>query len=99
MPVEHRASIQLTERSTIAIDPADYQSLEQSTSFSELIEAGVISLVRSRNSPYGLRAANQVGGAILEGGIRVTVLEKVDGALRALLKWSLPEDVREVPAA
>jgi 5-methylcytosine-specific restriction endonuclease McrBC regulatory subunit McrC len=90
-----------TERSTEPLSKTQYAQLEESDAFLKLIDNGVVTLIRSRDIPFGVRASSSVGQAVLEDGSRLVIHEKSPGALRTLLEWSLPEDLRsvEVPSA
>ena len=99
MPVNLERVINLRERSTHTIAKSDFHGLVESPTFSAIVEAGVLSLVRSKTTPYGIRAGALVGEAILENGTRVVIKEKVEGAVSALLKWALPQDVRAAEAS
>lgn len=92
------AVVEVTERSTTPVPASIFRTLEASDSFWELVDAGTVSLVRSRAAPYGIRSSAQVGQAILEKGIRLVLTEKIEGSLSALLRWVLPKDVREIAA-
>src|SRR5207249_2544257 len=83
------------ERRTVSIAPEDFRSLEESELFLRLVEAGIVSLVRSRDAPFGLRAAALVGEAVVAEGVRLAVTEKMPGTLAALLTWSVPADWRQ----
>ena len=89
-------TITATERSTEPLTKAQYIYLEESDAFIKLLDNGVVTLLRSRDVPFGVRASCSVGQAVLEDGTRFIVQEKSPGALRALLNWSLPEDLRSV---
>jgi len=71
-----------------------YQQLSGSARMSQLVQAGILGLLRSKEVPYGVRASCYVGHAVLEDGTRLEVREKSVGALAALLRWSLPGDLR-----
>jgi 5-methylcytosine-specific restriction endonuclease McrBC regulatory subunit McrC len=92
------APILLTERSTTPIEGKLFSALQKSATVLELIEAGTITLVQSKRAPFGIRAAAHVGQALLEDGRSLVVAEKVPGALRNLLAWALPDDIRHVIA-
>lgn len=92
MPVE---TVFVRERSAVAISSQLFRRLEDSDQFRVLLEQGVVSLTRSRDVPFGLRAANFAGQALLEDDIRLVVGEKTPGALQALLHWSVPRHYRE----
>lgn len=87
----------VTERSTLSVPRLIYQQLSGSERLSQLMQAGVLGLLRSKEVPYGLRASCYVGHAVLEDGVRLEVREKSAGALAALLRWSLPADLRSAP--
>ena len=93
-------TITATERSTEPLSRAQYAQLEESDAFIKLLDDGIVTLLRSRDVPFGIRASSSVGQAVLEDGTRFAIQEKSPGALRALLGWSLPEDLRvvEVPS-
>lgn len=86
--------LEIRESRTKAVSRDVYRSLEDSSDFVGLLDAGVVSLVRSRTTPYGLKANPFVGEAVLEDGTRIVLQEKVEGTLAALLEWALPTDVR-----
>jgi hypothetical protein len=87
-------TIDVRERSTRLVTRAQFASMEQSNAFWRLVDAGVVALVRSRETPFGLRANALVGDALILPDTRLRVSEKIDGALKSLLLWSLPEDLR-----
>ena len=87
----------VTERSTVSLHRLTYQQLSGSERMSQLVQAGILSLLRSKEVPYGVRASCYVGHAVLEDGARLEVREKSAGALAALLRWSLPVDLRSAP--
>lgn len=93
--MEHYLKATITERSTQPLTRDLYRRLEASEDFWELVARGVVSLVRSRDIPWGLRAAAFVGQATMEGNLRFVIEEKTPGALRALLRWAVPEDLRD----
>ena len=82
------------ERSTRSVPRLLHEQLSNSARMSQLVQAGILSLLRSKEVPYGVRASCYVGHAVLEDGTRIEVREKSAGALAALLRWSLPEDLR-----
>lgn len=90
--------MKLVERTTSNVPPQQFRSAEHSESFWSLVDAGVASLVRSRAAPFGIRVGPLVGEAILEDGTHLTIEEKVPGTLLALLRWSLPDDIRVAEA-
>lgn len=85
------------ERSTLPVSSADYRLVEDSLVGRDLLESGIISLVRSKSTPYGLRCGAHVGSALLTQNVRLVIEEKVPGSLRALLDWAVTEDVVDVP--
>src|ERR1700683_5326607 len=87
-------TIDVRERSTRLVTRAQFASMEQSNAFWRLVDAGVVALVRSRETPFGLRANALVGDALILPDTRLRVSEKIDGALKSLLLWSLPADLR-----
>jgi hypothetical protein len=87
----------LTERSTRLITKAQFRELEDSDDFLALVDRGILGLVRSREYPFGLSASFYAGEAVV-GSVRVVVQAKTPGGLEALLRWSLPDDLREVAA-
>ncbi|MDQ2912655.1 MAG: McrC family protein [Chloroflexota bacterium] len=99
--VSPAVTISVEERSTVNIGRAQFQGLQGSDSFLDLLEAGIFSLVRSKAHRYGLRSGPFVGESLIDGQIRLRIVEKSEGAIGALLHWALPEDVRVVstPAA
>ena len=90
-------TIAVTERSTLILDRRTFERLQQSRHVDELLEKGVISFVRSRDAPYGIRASCYVGQALLDD-VRLIVREKSEGAVHALLHWALPDDYRDAKA-
>ena len=82
------------ERGTLPISRSKFRALTESESISRLVQGGIITLFRSRDVPYGIRASCFVGHAILQDGDRLEVHEKTQGALHTLLLWSLPADLR-----
>lgn len=94
-------TITATERSTESLNRTQYGRLEKSDSFVKLLENGVVTLLRSQQIPFGVRGSSLVGQALLEDGTRLVIQEKSPGALKALLNWSLPEDLRavEIPSS
>ena len=93
-----RGRITAVENLTRPISEADYRFLDRSRRFGALQGEGIASLVRSRETPYGIKGGFFVGQAVLESGVRLVVAEKVDGALEDLLLWTLPDDLRSVEA-
>jgi 5-methylcytosine-specific restriction endonuclease McrBC regulatory subunit McrC len=93
MPV---ATIDVRERSTQSVTRAQFELMERNEAFWKLVEAGVVTLVRSRETPFGLRANALVGDALIDQNTKLRINEKTDGALKSLLLWSLPEDLRSV---
>jgi 5-methylcytosine-specific restriction endonuclease McrBC regulatory subunit McrC len=87
----------VAERATLSVSRLFYQQLSDSERMSQLMQAGVLGLLRSKEVPYGIRASCYVGHAVLEDGMRLEVREKSTGALAALLRWSLPADLRPAP--
>lgn len=92
------APIEVRERSTVPLSEGDYRALEQSDVVLELVGLGVLSLVRSRATPFGVRAGSLVGESVITSGRRLVVREKVPGSLHALLRWAVPHDFRTAPA-
>lgn len=90
--------IEVRERSTVPLSESDYRVLEQSDAVLELVGLGALSLVRSRATPYGVRAGSLVGESVLDFGRRLVIREKVSGSLHALLRWAVPYDFRSAPA-
>ncbi|MGV3723967.1 MAG: 5-methylcytosine restriction system specificity protein McrC [Actinomycetota bacterium] len=90
--------VQLIESRINPVTATVFRRLEASSQFWELVNEGVLSLVRSKDTPYGVRASAQVGQAILAGNLRLIVKEKSPGSLHALLYWSLPKGIREAEA-
>jgi hypothetical protein len=84
------------EQRTTPIDEETYDFLSASESFRALVDNNIVSLVISKELPFGLRGGFFVGQAMLENGVRVVMKEKVDGALSALLHWAVPESVRDI---
>jgi 5-methylcytosine-specific restriction endonuclease McrBC regulatory subunit McrC len=85
------------ERSTRSVSRLMHEQLSGSARMSHLVQAGILSLLRSKEVPYGVRASCYVGHAVLEDGTRLEVREKSVGALAALLRWSLPGNLRSAP--
>jgi 5-methylcytosine-specific restriction endonuclease McrBC regulatory subunit McrC len=100
MPLGDLPRLEVDERSTAVLTREQYRQLEGSDEFLSLLDAGVVSLVRSRAAPHGLRTGPFVGEAILDGRIRLRVMERVPGSVEGLLRAALPQDVRgaEAPA-
>lgn len=71
----------------------DYAALDASSVFADLIDQGLVSLVRTRKTPFGLRAGAFVGEAQV-GSRRLVIAPKVAGTLEALISWAVPLDVR-----
>jgi 5-methylcytosine-specific restriction endonuclease McrBC regulatory subunit McrC len=90
--------ISVRERSTVTISESEYRLLEGSDAVLELVSQGVVSLVRSRTTPYGVKAGSLVGEAVVGAGRRLIVAEKVPGSLHALLRWAVPRDFRSLTA-
>lgn len=90
--------IRIVEQRTTAVSREEYRELEDSPAVQELIEGGVLTLLRSRTTTFGARAGAYVGQAVIDGERRLIIEEKSPGALEALLHWSVPEDFREVSA-
>lgn len=96
MVITPSRTLEVTEQRTRSVSAELYRELESSAAVQDLIEAGVVSLVRSRANPYAVRAGAYVGQAIVGDGHRLVVREKASGALEHLLHWSVPEEWREV---
>lgn len=94
----HSGAIRVPERGAVSISALLYRSLSESARIGDLVADGIISLFRSKEIPHGIRASSFVGHAVLENGQRLEITEKSDGALRTLLLWSLPNDIREIDA-
>ena len=92
------ASIEVRERSTVPLSKSDYRALEESDVVLELVGLGVLSLVRSRATPFGVRSGSLVGESVIGSGQRLVVREKVAGSLQALLRWAVPRDFRAAPS-
>lgn len=90
--------VRVRERSDVELDEAVFRRLEALSSIDGLIEAGVVTLVRSRRTHFGIRAGPFVGSSRLASDLTLTIEEKSAGALRALLAYGLPEEVRAAPA-
>jgi hypothetical protein len=88
-------TIAVRERTTKEISADQYHTLEGSLEISDILGAGIISLVRSKEIPYGLRASAYVGQTTV-GAVRLVIEEKASGALQALLRFALPDTLREV---
>jgi len=91
--------ITCVEQRTERIDEDTYHLLSSSVAFRELVQRGVVSLVTTRDVPYGIRGGHFVGQSLLGAGLQFQVKEKVPGALQDLLEWSIPADLREVRVA
>ncbi len=87
--------IRLQERATVSLPRSVYHALEDDSAFLELLSEGTVTLVRSRSTPFGVRAGALVGQANLGGDRRLVIDEKVPGTLRDLLTWALPSGVRD----
>lgn len=98
LALESRRVVKLTERRTVQLSEQDYRLLDNSSTFRDLVEDGIVSLVRTRQAPYGARAAAYVGQAMLEDGTHLIIGEKLPGALRSLVMHSVPDDLRPVDA-
>lgn len=92
------SQIVIRERSTVPISEPEYRRLESSDAVLELVSLGVLSLVRSRTTPFGVKAGSLVGEAVIDAGRRLVVTEKVPGSLHALLRWAVPRDFRSLEA-
>lgn len=85
-------SVSVQERSTVRISKDQFGELSGSRTFWELVDAGVVSLVRSSRYPHGLRAGAYVGNAVLESGMELRIKEKAAGSVSSLIRWSGPSD-------
>lgn len=88
--------VRLVERSTTPVSRAVYEAVSEDQALQPLLEEGVLSLVRSRRTPFGIRCGPWVGRVVLPSGQTLVVDDKVPGSLRSLLAWTGPEDVRAV---
>jgi hypothetical protein len=87
--------IVVVERRTTELDESTYENLQNLPSVADLIDRGIIALIRSREVPYGVKAGPYVGTAILSADLSLRISEKSVGALKSLLVWSVPSDLRE----
>lgn len=88
-------TLELRERTTTSVQEETFHRLQGSRRAKQLLQDGVISFINSRTTPFGVRCGCYVGQALLESGFRLIIHEKDAGALRNLLHYSVPEDVRE----
>lgn len=86
--------LEVRERGTTPIPRDLFDALHAHEGFADLIADGIFTLVRSKGAGTAVRAGAFVGSAQLEGLGRISVVPKVPGALKALLEWSVPSDVR-----
>lgn len=89
-------TITVRERSVTAISESEFRSLERSTRLWNLVDRKLLSLVRSGDIPFGVRAGPHVGEVLVDESTRLVVAEKSPGALRALLSWAAPDDFLEL---
>lgn len=90
------SKIEVRERGRSPISLADFNALNRHPGFEQLIADGIFSLVRTKTSGTAISAGPYVGETIVDGIGRITVQPKVPDALAALLRWSVPKDVRVV---
>lgn len=90
--------IEVAERGTRTLPPATFELLGKHDSFASLIDDGILTTVRSRAAGTGIRAGAYVGSAHLEGFGTISVVPKISGAFKELVKWSVPRDIRESTA-
>ena len=88
--------IEVRERGRSSISLADFNALNRHPGFEQLIADGIFSLVRTKSAGTAISAGPYVGETIIDGIGRITVQPKVPDALAALLRWSVPKDVRVV---
>lgn len=86
--------ISARERSTVDIGEQAYRRLEASPAFWDLVEQGVLTLVRGKTSKFGLRASAFVGQFSVDQDCHLQVSEKIPGAVAGLIRWSAPADLR-----
>jgi 5-methylcytosine-specific restriction endonuclease McrBC regulatory subunit McrC len=91
-------TVHVRERSSAALAEAAYRRLEASPAALSLVDAGILSFIRSRSIPFGVRAGPFVGRANIDPELTISVDEKVDGTLRSLLAFALPADIRTAAA-
>ena len=90
----HPEPLDVVSHRSRSVTESAYRKLERSPQFLHLVESGVVSLKRSKNLPWGISAGPWVGEVLLGDGLRLRLVEKVEGTLQALLEWSSPTDVR-----
>lgn len=88
-------TISVRERSVAPVTETAFRALEGSAGFWTLVDLRILSLVRTGDLPFGVRAGAYVGEAVLDESIRLVVDEKSPNALRSLLHWAAPGDFRE----
>lgn len=88
--------IQIRERGRASISNDAFNILNKNVGFAQLIDEGIVSLVRTKNSGTAISAGPYVGEALIDGVCRISVEPKVPDALAALLRWSVPSNVRVV---
>lgn len=88
--------VRLVERSTTAVSRQVFEEIAADESLFPLLEEGVLSLVRSRTTPFGVRCGAWVGRVRLPSGLELLINEKVRGSLLGLLEWAAPSRVRAV---
>ena len=88
-------TIVVRERGVTRVSEAEFRALEKSRQLWTLVDRRIVSLVRSGEIPFGVRANSSVGEALIDDSTRLIVREKSPGALRALLRWAAPDDFVE----
>jgi 5-methylcytosine-specific restriction endonuclease McrBC regulatory subunit McrC len=88
-----RQTLRAVERRTLALTEDSFRELDKSSAVRALVDQGIVTLVRSRTTPYGLKAGGYVGQALVGPHLRLVVDEKVPGSLLALLHEATVDDV------
>lgn len=77
-------SIVLVEREARPISDSDFTELTRQPSFARLLRSGIVSVSTTRQGGLKLVASHFVGGAELENGDKIEVLEKAPGTVSGL---------------
>lgn len=88
--------LKVRERSTKSVTAEVYRRLEGSEEFLQLVEEGVLSLVRSKGTGRGIRAGPYVGHFEIAPDLIINIVEKVEGTVAGLIRWASPQDIREL---
>lgn len=88
--------LRLIERTTVAVGPDEFADLSETASLAAMLDEGVLSLVRSHTTPFGVRSGPWVGQIVLPSGRRVRIEEKLPGMFLGLLRRTGPKVLRPI---